>query len=756
MTPTLTATQQVLDQTIKDRISQWNSLEPAMRGGPTGQNMLDDIVRMVERRNGAPAAQAVRAMAEHSPNGKLNPDTIGIIDSQYRDRIDGDLQPVPQPPVEHKAPHFPKFASLKGTDSPSYDAEPGDGRKWLPGDAKLPRLDDGDRAALNSTDADIERINQRLFRVDPNLAWKPSGAELPRTGTNISTLGGAYGLADAAMPKLKAAVEKLDRAFGAGGGSGEQLIDDQYERMRSAINTLTSAVKESQDVPGIIGGSGSAANDQFHEVLRDSDLAARTEIGEGIARTMSRAMPHYLHDHPDGFPHNTPSLLKRVRSNGEFLDVPGTVKSTSASNALSDETRKLNRLAARIVAPQKVDKQPVGDLTGGDEKSRKGGSGSGGNGGGGVPGKSKSGPGGSPGGSPSSSSSGSSPGKSGSGNPDLAKLLGQLGQVPQQAGPQAGQIPQQVGQAAQQAARPLADAMNDSQKVPDSLLKALKGEKDGKPKTDAQRASGLAGADRDAATSSTFTPPGKATADKLGKPGSDARPRQLDADGKPVDKDGDGKVDRDAKPLSKKAVKPFDMSVKSRDQLHNVHGVPDPRIGEMMANMADGTEDKPVAVLGAAKAAGMNLESLGDPADPADAKVGQAVIGDEKSGMYIGDGKVLTSTGEVEDLGDVTGEDGFVADIPLPELPDDVPSDSPAAEARPAAERGEAQPAAPPPSAPPPADAPSPDGAPPADVPPPVDAPPLADVPPPAAASPAADAAGPQPRQVPYEGHAIG
>lgn len=160
-------------------------------------------------------------------------------------------------------------------------------------------------------------------------------------------------------------------------------------------------------------------------------------------------------------------------------------------------------------------------------------------------------------------------------------------------------------------------------------------------------------------------------------PGSDARPHQLDANGRPADKNGDGKVDRDATPLSKKTVKPFDLSVPADGKNMQVQGIPDPRVGEMMLTMADANDDRPVAVLDAARASGMDLTSLGDPKDPAAVEVGDAVIGAVQSGIYLGQDMVLTSTGAVMDIVDVLGDagDGFVADIPLPELPDDVPGE---------------------------------------------------------------------------------
>jgi hypothetical protein len=241
--------------------------------------------------------------------------------------------------------------------------------------------------------------------------------------------------------------------------------------------------------------------------------------------------------------------------------------------------------------------------------------------------------------------------------------------------------------------------------------------------------------------------PGNASPDKLGTAGSNARLHQLDATGKLVDKNHDGKIDKDAVPLSRKTVKPFDLKVDANGANRHVTGIRDPRLGEMMLNIADAGEDKPVSVLDAAKASGMDIESLGNGRDADDAQVGDAVIGDNKSGMYLGSGEVLTSTGQIERLDDVLGEDGFVSEVPLPELPDDVPSAAHNDGVQPAQHLLAAE-------APPPNQLPAPEPQPAA----PAIAEQVAAVAP-LAASPSAPMVpdtGGGPKQVPYQGHALG
>ena len=81
-----------------------------------------------------------------------------------------------------------------------------------------------------------------------------------------------------------------------------------------------------------------------------------------------------------------------------------------------------------------------------------------------------------------------------------------------------------------------------------------------------------------------------------------------------------------------------------------------------------------MSVLDAAKASGLDITSLGDPMDATLAKVGDAVVGAATSGIYLGDGLVLTATGAVESIDDVLAGDGFVSEIPLPDLPEDSDS----------------------------------------------------------------------------------
>ncbi|GAS95702.1 MULTISPECIES: hypothetical protein [Mycolicibacterium] len=520
---------------------------------------------------------------------------------------------------------------------------PSDGRLWLPGNSSLPLLSDEASAALDRLDAAIESHNTALFGVEPGLAWFPDGAKLPVTGTNVSTLGGAYDKASTLIPLWRTRIEELRTALE---GSGEYLINQQLDSLREPITRLSTAAEDSRPLNTMVASAGVAANDTFHQ-MRGEALDKRRQISEIVATR-----------------------------EGRLTEIPAVAAHLDRADAAEQRGRDIGALAARIPAPdaQAAPATPTAARplsgsatpTSAAPAARAGGAPAG-----------VSGPG---------SSAGSGNASSGKSTDDLAKLLSGLGgsAMPQIPNPAQAMAP--LAQAAQQAAKPLAQAaepLNQAVKtMPEELLKALRGADPANDKAAAvdTAASRAADSDRAAATSPTVVLPAAAPVSGLGIPGSEARTHQLDASGKPVDKDGDGKVDKDAVPLSKKTVKPFDLAVPVDGANVQVAGVPDPRIGEMMLQMAGAGEDRPVSVLDAAKAAGMDITSLGDPIDPALAETGNAVIGTEKSGIYLGDGRVLTSTGEVTDLDSVVGEDGFIAEVPLPELPDETPAgDAPTA-----------------------------------------------------------------------------
>ncbi len=639
-------------------------------------------------------------------------------------------------------------------------------RKWLQGNAVLPQLDPSDNVAINALDAGIEALNQSWFVVDPAQAWFPDGARFPSTGPNISTLGGTYALAKNLIPQWRIAIDTLLKAFE---GSGEYLIEQQLVKIRDSITTLAGDAEASSELHNQLARYGIAANDSFQQ-LRGQELAKRKDIADtakDVARSqMNVRLPHGIEVTDEAV---DKADVTTYSSRGEFTKISPVATTLSKTDEVARQGAAISALAKQITTPAAISPEVANGAAneaGAGNGTRRTDTSVGRAGSAAAPG----------GGSAAVSPAGASKGASS----DLSKLLSSLG-----SGSLGQQIPQAIApaqQAAQQAAQPLAQAAG---KVPEELLKSLKSQDLGNqrhagPDTAAAKA---ANKDRSAATTATFTSPGPAAPSAVGAPGSDARPHQLDATGKPVDKEHNGKVDKDAVPLSKKSIKPFDLAVPANGHNVQVKGVPDPRLGEMMLNLADATAEKPCSVLEAAKASGMDLTSLGDPIDPADVRVGDAVIGAYQSGMYLGEGLVITSTGVIEDLAEVLGDNGFISEVPLPDLPDDVPAEPdakgegpdanyahPEAAANPTARDMTPLPPNPPPAvantpaAPAPPNPAPPQGAPAVDAPAAVQAPP-APAPTPTAPSPLASGpadaagatpAGPVPQQVGYQGHALG
>ncbi|SKR46499.1 hypothetical protein [Mycobacteroides abscessus] len=636
---------------------------------------------------------------------------------------------------------------------------PPDGeRKWLQGNAVLPALDPSDNTALNALDAGIEALNQSWFVVDPAQAWFPDGARFPGSGTNISSLNATYDLAKNLIPQWRIAIDTLLKAFE---GSGEQLIEQQLVKIRASLTTLATDAESSSDLHNQIARYGIAANDSFQQ-LRGEELAKRKDIAD-TAREVARAKMNA--SLPQGI-HVTDEAVDKAdvtayNSRGEFVKIAPVATTLSKTDEVTRHGAAIAAIAKQITVPATVAPELISaGVTGADNGTAHVTTQAG------RPGTSVAAPGGRPG--------ASTPAGAGKGaTSDLSKLLSALGtgglgqQLPGAIAP-AQQAAQPLNQAAQQAAQ-------QAGKVPEELLKSLKS-----AAPDNQRHTGLdtaaakaAGKDRSAATTATFSPPGQATPKSVGMPGSDARPHQLDATGKPVDKEHTGKVDKDAVPLSKKSIKPFDLAVPANGHNVQVKNIPDPRLGEMMLNMADATADKPCSVIDAAKASGMDLTSLGDPIDPEDVQVGGAVIGAYQSGMYLGEGLVMTSTGLIENLAEVLGDNGFISEIPLPDLPDDAPlpdanGETPPANPAPAPSDSAARDVTPlppnpapavPNAAPAPAATPAePAAAPPQVAPTPPPPPPVQPSAPPAppAAAPEVAPTGPMPQQVNYQGHALG
>lgn len=211
------------------------------------------------------------------------------------------------------------------------------------------------------------------------------------------------------------------------------------------------------------------------------------------------------------------------------------------------------------------------------------------------------------------------------------------------------------------------------------------------------------------------------------RPGDPVRKGQLGADMKPLDKDGDGRMDADAVAPTQHNMDPHHHG--KPDNVATaviVGGVPhavsvdDPRLLEMMNTLGTATPGNPVDVLDAAARAGAPLSGYGHFIDdPMDAKTGDVMTGSKGTGMYMGGGQVLMADGSgVKPLIDVfefrPPHSGFFR-LDLPALPVGDDAGTSIAVSTPAATQHEQQASPPPAAAPPPpaAEVPAPAPAPP-------------------------------------------
>ena len=167
------------------------------------------------------------------------------------------------------------------------------------------------------------------------------------------------------------------------------------------------------------------------------------------------------------------------------------------------------------------------------------------------------------------------------------------------------------------------------------------------------------------------------------RPGDTVRPGALGADGRPLDKDGDGRMDSDALAATRENADRNGDGFRDEFKFPlNVNGetldvtCDDPRLAEMMTRLAEGEHNNPVRILDAAKATGLELEDYGQKIDTLALKPGDVVTGTD-TGMYLGEGNVLTEGGEVKKLVDVMDyriSNPEVYRLDVPELPssDDV------------------------------------------------------------------------------------
>ena len=566
--PPLTDAQKRTDEYFDHLVSLWNQMDPRVRSGPEGMGLADQIVGLARRRNGDAAAGNLTKQLLQNTSGALSGD-------QLRDTLDSRSPRVDS--RDNATVTTPDTPAINTSSLPANTAHgvagatPGDGRKWLPGNSSLPPIAPADSTHIDAADAAIEDVNHTNFLVDPAKAWNPGGATLPVTGSNISTLGSTYTLANDLLPKCALAVEALRDAFS---GSGEQLIAGQLDRIREPLKTLADGTAASKDLPGMIANGGIAANNAFH-ALRGQQFTVRQAMADIAAATIK-----LIEESTAKVGISTGSVAIPIDAAAVKYQVLATMAGAYASlppvstpDAVADARKigqQIGALAAKVPTPATLSVHTDNhdrDQGRDQDRARNGGRGHG------APVSTVSTPGGGLPGGGGAAMPKSGPG--GAGDGDLAKLLSMLGQgVPALAQRAAG-VPQQVAGIPQQTAAAAAPLTSAAQQAPAELLNTLRGDKAANAKLSGtgSPAATAAAADRAAATSTTYTPPGAASPASLGSPGSDARPHQLDALGRPVDKDHNGKIDKDAVPLSKRTIKPFDLSVPAGG--HNVQVIPE-------------------------------------------------------------------------------------------------------------------------------------------------------------------------------------
>jgi hypothetical protein len=330
--PPLTDAQRRVDDTLQQYLAKWNSLNESQKNAPDGMGLKGRIVDLINRRNGSDAAEEVKARLDKGD--VFNPNGMQWFDENHP-RIDGPTTP----PTPGPAPDAAPTPDPRDISSAAYDAAPGDGRKWLPANAKLPPLISKDCDALDAADVAIEEINASLFTVDPAFAWHPAGASLPVTGANISTLSGAYELAKKLLPQLKEKVNSLCASFET---AGEPLIDKQYERIKAPLKTLSEAADTSQALHGMIARGGTAVNNAFHHQLRGSDLAARTAIGHAVNTIIDRAQVE------SRFNLGRPDAGSSMISRGELTKLSSILQTSVPAPTVDCEVAKVRQVAAAV------------------------------------------------------------------------------------------------------------------------------------------------------------------------------------------------------------------------------------------------------------------------------------------------------------------------------------------------------------------------------------------------------------------------
>ena len=582
---------------------------------------------------------------------------------------------------------------------------------------------------IRAVDRAMAEVNDQAFNLNPDDMWMPDGAHLGGP-SGPATISGLSPVAD----KMRELTGQITEQFSALGdtinaprdGTWPKRLQEMYKPTLDSANEGVAQggpASNATDLTGEAGGGASGTFGGFQKAISNARYAIANLYGVDEQGNPYLDTSRALALDPSVLEETKATMQNMVRAN------------TDLSTAI-DPWNIRTRLTG--------DSESTGDVT---------------------PASSSPTP---P--SPSSSSGGFSSGggssSSGGGLKDqLDDLLGAQPATPAAAAPAGGSSSPQMPQMPSMGGMPQMPQMPSmGDMLPQDAEKALKaGDTEMTSDTNAAEArphSGTPAHSAASAAASAAAPEGTAATNAviqnaIPKPGDPVRPGALGADGKLLDKDGDGRMDKDALAATRENADhnndgirdKFSITIDAANRSVDVV-MDDPRLAEMMTRLAEGSNGNAVDILDAAKASGLDIDNLGEKIDTMAIRPGDVVTGTDR-GMYLGDGLVLTEQGEVKSLVDVMDfrvSDPEVFRLPVPDLPssDEVLPEAAVAAAADPSPEPKTEPQAPTAAAEP---APAPSPAPAAAPEPPADD---------ALSAMLAGSSGGGPAEVAYQGHAMG
>lgn len=522
---------------------------------------------------------------------------------------------------------------------------------------------------IRAIDRAMAEVNDQAFNLNPDDMWMPDGAQLGGPG-GPSTISGLAPVAD----KMRNLTAQVTEQFSALGdtinapreGTWPARLREMYKPTLESANEGVvpgGPAANATDLTGESGGGASGTFDGFQKAISDAryaiaDLYGVDEYGNRYLDT-SRALAL------------DPSILQETQATMQNM-AQATAELSTAIDPWDIRTRLAGNSSTGDVTPAEGAPTPPAPASG--------------SGGGGF----------SSGGSPASSSSGGLQNELddllGSEQPAAGGMQSPMGGMPQMPQmPSMGGMPQM----------PQMPSFGEQPSQEPEVLKA--GDTELSSDANAAEARPSAAASTSSSTTGTAAPEGTAATNAvmqnaIPKPGDPVRPGALGADGKLLDKDGDGRMDKDALAATRENADQnkdgirdkFSITIDAQNRSVDVV-MDDPRLAEMMTRLAEGEHGSPVDILQAAKDSGMELDNLGEKIDTMAILPGDVVTGTDR-GMYLGDGLVLTEQGEVKSLVDVMDfrvSDPEVFRLPVPDLPSSdevIPEAAVAAAANPSSE----------------------------------------------------------------------